>query len=87
MRTIAQGLALAVAAFVIPACGIEPPKNQEDPPPLTLASPEGGASEPHQLQFPHMLPDGSGGAIVVWTDSRSGNPDVFAQRVNGADLQ
>src|SRR5262245_11535815 len=42
MRTIAQGLALAVAALVIPACGIEPPKTQEDPPPLTLASPEGG---------------------------------------------
>jgi FlgD Ig-like domain len=28
--------------------------------------------------------DGSGGAIVAWPDSRSGNSDIYAQRVNAA---
>jgi len=29
-----------------------------------------------------LVPDGAGGAIVVWTDNRGGNPDIYAQRVN-----
>jgi hypothetical protein len=35
---------------------------------------------------PQMVSDGSGGVIVVWQDFRSGNGDIFAQRVlaNGA---
>lgn len=28
------------------------------------------------------LPDGVGGAFVVWEDRRSGDTDVYAQRVN-----
>lgn len=29
-----------------------------------------------------LLPDGQGGAIIAWSDSRSGNDDVYAQRVS-----
>lgn len=28
------------------------------------------------------LPDGAGGAIIVWWDSRSGNSDIYAQRID-----
>jgi len=31
---------------------------------------------------PLMVPDGGGGAIVVWQDNRVGGDDVYAQRVN-----
>jgi hypothetical protein len=31
-----------------------------------------------------MVPDGAGGAIVAWQDGRGADPDVFAQRFNGA---
>ncbi len=31
-----------------------------------------------------MVPDGSGGAVVAWEDERSGNKDIYAQRL-GAD--
>lgn len=30
--------------------------------------------------------DGSGGAIIVWSDNRSGNYDIYAQRVNAAGV-
>lgn len=33
---------------------------------------------------PKAVADGSGGAIVVWEDARSGPADVYAQRVNAA---
>lgn len=31
-----------------------------------------------------MMPDGAGGAIIAWTDGRSGNNDVYVQRINSA---
>lgn len=31
---------------------------------------------------PQMVSDGTGGMIVVWEDRRSGNAEIFAQRVN-----
>lgn len=34
--------------------------------------------------MPVMAPDGSGGAIIVWIDTRLFDYDIFAQRVNGA---
>ncbi len=38
-----------------------------------------------QDQFdPRIIPDGSGGAIVVWQDQRSGAFDVYAQRINSS---
>jgi hypothetical protein len=30
---------------------------------------------------PELEPDGSGGAIIAWSDRRNGNPDVYAQRM------
>ena len=34
-------------------------------------------------QYPTaMAPDGEGGAIIVWNDSRAGNPDLYAQRID-----
>lgn len=30
----------------------------------------------------HAISDGSGGAIAVWNDRRSGNDDIYAQRIN-----
>lgn len=31
-----------------------------------------------------IVPDGGGGAIVIWTDYRGGAGDIYAQRVNGS---
>ncbi|MBM3239073.1 hypothetical protein FJZ31_22500 [Candidatus Poribacteria bacterium] len=33
-------------------------------------------------EFPVLVEDGSGGVIVAWHDIRSGNRDVYAQRIN-----
>ena len=33
-------------------------------------------------QWVRIVPDGSGGAMVCWTDLRGGNMDIFAQRVD-----
>jgi hypothetical protein len=33
---------------------------------------------------PEITSDGAGGAIVTWTDRRSGNYDIYAQRVNAS---
>ena len=36
--------------------------------------------------LPQIISDGSGGAIAVWRDYRSGNADVFAQHVTAAGV-
>jgi hypothetical protein len=36
--------------------------------------------------FPKIVPDGQGGAIIVWEDRRLGTPDVFAQRIDAAGV-
>ena len=33
---------------------------------------------------PQIIPDGAGGAIITWEDSRSDNSDIYAQRVDGS---
>jgi len=33
---------------------------------------------------PKIIADGSGGAIIAWTDARNGATDIFAQRLNSA---
>jgi hypothetical protein len=36
---------------------------------------------PHFRSEVTLASDGAGGAIIVWEDSRSGNPDIYAQRL------
>ncbi len=36
----------------------------------------------HNSTSPPGIPDGAGGAIVVWLDTRNGNPDLFMQRID-----
>lgn len=33
---------------------------------------------------PRVVPDGAGGAILAWEDSRSGNKDIYVQRVSAS---
>ncbi len=35
---------------------------------------------------PAIITDGSGGAIIAWQDKRSGNYDIYAQRVNASGV-
>lgn len=35
-------------------------------------------------QIPQIISDGNGGAIIAWEDNRSGNYDIYAQRVTSA---
>jgi flagellar hook capping protein FlgD len=35
-------------------------------------------------QFPKIIADGTGGAIVVWQDNRGADQDIYAQRVSGS---
>ena len=35
---------------------------------------------------PEIVPDGLGGAIVAWSDSRSGVADIYARRINGSGV-
>jgi predicted lipoprotein with Yx(FWY)xxD motif len=37
-------------------------------------------------QDPQITSDGSGGAILTWYDNRSGNYDIYAQRVNASGV-
>ena len=32
--------------------------------------------------YPQIISDGSGGAIITWSDNRSGSHDIYAQRVS-----
>ncbi|MCC6650387.1 MAG: hypothetical protein IT348_04480 [Candidatus Eisenbacteria bacterium] len=34
----------------------------------------------------HIVPDGTGGAVVAWSDFRSGTGDIYAQRVSSAGV-
>jgi hypothetical protein len=36
--------------------------------------------------LPQITSDGAGGAIIAWTDNRSGNYDIYAQRVNASGV-
>ncbi len=34
--------------------------------------------------YPQLIPDGTGGAIVTWADQRAGNVDIYARRINSS---
>jgi len=36
--------------------------------------------------YPQLIADGEGGAIIVWQDNYSGNDDIYAQRVNSGGV-
>lgn len=46
----------------------------------------GVCTESHTQRNPQAVSDGSRGAIVVWTDARFGNDDLFAQRVDSSGV-
>jgi hypothetical protein len=39
-----------------------------------------------QQIFPKIMSDGAGGAIVAWQDTRNGEYDIYAQRINGSGI-
>jgi len=41
-------------------------------------------TESHAQYKPQIIPDGSGGAIITWRDVRSGNNDIYIQRINSS---
>jgi predicted lipoprotein with Yx(FWY)xxD motif len=43
-------------------------------------------TESHAQYNPQIITDGSGGAIIAWRDVRSGNNDIYAQRINSAGI-
>ena len=44
----------------------------------------GICTAPGDQKSPQITSDGSGGAVITWEDNRSGNIDIYAQRVNPA---
>jgi hypothetical protein len=36
---------------------------------------------------PHLIPDGSGGAILAWQDTRAGQSNIYVQKVSAGGLQ
>ena len=51
-------------------------------PPATVAICTATADQ----QDAHIIPDGAGGAIIAWRDSRNGTEDIYAQRVNASGV-
>lgn len=43
------------------------------------------ASSTFNQYYPRITSDGSGGAIVVWTDYRNGDADIYAQKINSSN--
>ena len=39
-------------------------------------------TETDDQTYTAIVPDGSGGAFIAWVDARSGNNDIYAQRLN-----
>lgn len=37
-----------------------------------------------EQRFPELVTDGAGGAIVYWGDTRNGNADIYAQRIDSS---
>ncbi|MDD5082422.1 MAG: choice-of-anchor D domain-containing protein [Dehalococcoidales bacterium] len=43
-------------------------------------------TETQNQEYPQLVSDGAGGAIIVWQDERNGNYDIYAQRVNSSGI-
>jgi hypothetical protein len=69
----AFALATALLGLAPPAAAVWPVNPNTNLPVCTAAG--------KQFTTPGVAPDGSGGAIVTWTDQRYGTNDVFAQHV------
>ena len=50
------------------------------------ASGQGVCTAPGSQSYPAMIPDGAGGAIVVWHDARGGLYDIYAQRISATGV-
>ncbi len=37
-------------------------------------------------EYPNIIPDGQGGAVIAWNDYRTGNLDIYAQAINSAGM-
>jgi hypothetical protein len=37
---------------------------------------------PGEQVLPQLVPDGSGGAVIVWSDSRNNDSDIYSQRID-----
>ncbi len=44
------------------------------------------SSAPNHQFVPRILPDAGGGSLIAWTDARSGNYDIYAQRLDGTGV-
>ena len=42
------------------------------------------SSSTFDQEYPLAVSDGSGGVVISWLDNRSGNPDIYAQRVDAS---
>ena len=55
--------------------------------PVLAVWPDGGTplcTYAEDQMWPEIVSDGAGGAIIVWTDSRNGNHDLYARRVDAS---
>jgi hypothetical protein len=50
--------------------------------PMWTADGVGLCTAPGRQAYPQLVSDGAGGAIAAWEDRRSGNSDIYAQRVD-----
>lgn len=44
------------------------------------------SSEADEQTYPTIASDGAGGAIITWIDGRSGDDDIYAQRIDAAGV-
>lgn len=44
------------------------------------------STAPNSQSYPKIVSDGSGGAIVAWVDNRTGDEDIYAQRINASGV-
>jgi len=55
---------------------------------VSVWTPNGVAicAAPNTQQYPRLVSDGAGGAIIAWQDDRGGSLDIYARRVNASGV-